>query len=54
MPEGEEPAANVLRVNDAVFVTARYPRTLEILDRLGYTAVPLNTADIEKIDAGLS
>ncbi|MER8927744.1 arginine deiminase family protein [Mesorhizobium sp. M0859] len=54
VPEGEEPAANVLRVNDVVFASAYYPRTLEMLDREGYKVVPLKTAEIEKIDAGLS
>lgn len=52
--EGEEPAANVLRVNDVVFASAYYPRTLEMLDKEGYKVVPLRTAEIEKIDAGLS
>ena len=54
VPEGEEPAANVLRINDVVFVSADYPRTIEILDKEGYRVAPLNTAQIEKIDAGLS
>ncbi|ATU95329.1 dimethylarginine dimethylaminohydrolase family protein [Phyllobacterium zundukense] len=54
VPQGEEPAANVLRVNDVVFASAHYPRTLEMLDREGYKVVPLKTAEIEKIDAGLS
>ncbi|MER9351571.1 arginine deiminase family protein [Mesorhizobium sp. M0227] len=54
VPNGEEPAANVLRVNDVVFASAHYPRTLEILDTEGYKVVPLKTVEIEKIDAGLS
>ncbi|ESX00611.1 NG,NG-dimethylarginine dimethylaminohydrolase [Mesorhizobium sp. LSJC268A00] len=54
VPQGEEPAANVLRVNDVVFASACYPRTLEMLDKQGYTVVPLETAEIQKIDAGLS
>lgn len=36
VPEGEEPAANVLRVSDVVFASAYYPRTLEMLDKEGY------------------
>jgi len=47
--EGEEPAANVLRVNDVVFASANYPRTLEELDRQGYKVVPLKTAEIERL-----
>ncbi|MDE1993328.1 MAG: dimethylarginine dimethylaminohydrolase [Rhizobiaceae bacterium] len=54
VPDGEEAAANILRVNDVVFASANYPRTLEMLDHHGYKVVPLKTAEIEKIDAGLS
>ncbi|RMC62501.1 arginine deiminase family protein [Sinorhizobium meliloti] len=54
VPEGEEPAANVLRVNDVVFASANYPRTLEMLDNKGYRVVPLKTSQIERVDAGLS
>ncbi len=54
IPEGEEPAANALRVNDVVMVGADYPRTIDQLDRLGYRVMPLKTTEIGKIDAGLS
>ena len=54
IPEGEEPAANALRVNDVVMVGADYPRTIEMLDKLGYKVVALKTTEIGKIDAGLS
>lgn len=54
VPDGDEPAANALRVNDVVMVGAQFPRTIEMLDKLGYKVVPLNTAEIGKIDAGLS
>ncbi len=53
-PEGEEAAANALRVNDAVMVGADFPRTIELLDNRGYAVVPLKTTEIGKIDAGLS
>lgn len=54
VPEGEEPAANALRVNDVVMVGADYARTIEMLDKLGYKVVALKTTEIGKIDAGLS
>ena len=54
IPEGEEPAANLLRVNDRVIAGADYPRTLEMLDAEGHTVVPLSVSEIRKIDAGLS
>ncbi|WP_269933292.1 arginine deiminase family protein [Aminobacter sp. HY435] len=54
IPEGEEAAANALRVNEVVMVGADYPRTIEMLDKAGYEVVPLKTTEICKIDAGLS
>lgn len=54
LPDGEEPAANAVRINQSVLVSSNYRRTIEILDQKGYTVVPVNTEEIEKIDAGLS
>lgn len=53
-PEGEEAAANALRVNDVVLVGAQFPRTLDALDAAGYRVVPVPTREIGKVDAGLS
>ena len=53
-PEGEAKAANLLRLNDQVLIGADYPRTAELLARRGYELVPLEVAEIRKIDAGLS
>ena len=53
-PEGEEKAANLIRVNDKVLIGADYPRTAEMLAGRGYELVPLGVAEIRKIDAGLS
>lgn len=54
LPDGEEPAANAVRINDTVLVSANYKRTIEILDQHGYTVLPVKTSEIQKIDAGLS
>lgn len=54
VPDGEEAAANALRVNDKVFVGADYPRTIEKLQKEGFDIVPLKTSEIGRIDAGLS
>ena len=54
LPKGEEPAANALRINNTVLISARYKRTIDMLDQAGYWVVPVKTAEIEKIDAGLS
>jgi dimethylargininase len=53
-PEGEEGAANALRVNDRLLVSASFPRAAEMLDALGFRVVSLATREIAKIDAGLS
>jgi dimethylargininase len=53
-PEGEEPAANALRVNDRLFVGADYRQAADMLDTLGFRVIPLATREIAKIDAGLS
>ena len=52
--EGEEAAANALRVNDVVLLAAGFPRTHEHLDQLGYRVVPLQAAELGRLDGGLS
>jgi dimethylargininase len=54
VPDGEEAAANALRVNDVVLVGSDFPKSIELLDGLGYRIVALPTTEIGKIDAGLS
>lgn len=54
VPEGEERAANLLRINDRVLLGADYPRTRELLDKAGHRVVPLPVSEIRRIDAGLS
>jgi dimethylargininase len=54
VPEGEEAAANALRVNDRVFVGEDYLGTIALLRDAFYKTVPLRTSEIRKIDAGLS
>lgn len=53
-PEGEEAAANALRVNGVVLVGAGFPRTQAMLAAEGLTVVPLEVSQIGRIDAGLS
>jgi dimethylargininase len=54
VPETEEGAANALRVNDRVLISDGYPRSADLLGRLGFSTVPLATREVAKIDAGLS
>jgi dimethylargininase len=53
-PDGEEAAANALRVNDTIFAGAHHPRTIDLLTAAGHTVVPLPTTEVAKLDAGLS
>lgn len=53
-PEGEEAAANALRINHVVLAGAGFPKTIELLENLGYRVIPVPTLEIGKIDAGLS
>lgn len=54
VPDGEEAAANALRVNDVVMIGSGFPRSIDLLGSLGYKIVSLKTTEIGKIDAGLS
>ena len=54
VPEGEEAAANALRVNDVVMLGSQFPKTLDELAQRGFETVPLDTRQIGMIDAGLS
>jgi dimethylargininase len=54
VPAGEEAAANSLRVNDTVLIGDRFPRTIELLAKEGFTVHPLPVTEIGKLDAGLS
>lgn len=54
VPDGEEAAANALRINDVVLIGEQFVNTQELLTRSGYQVVPLPVQQIGKIDAGLS
>lgn len=54
VPDGEEAAANALRVNDSVFLGDAFPKTAALLERMGYRVTLLATSEIGKVDAGLS
>jgi dimethylargininase len=54
VPDGEEPAANAVRINGSVLVSSQYQRTIDIVSKAGYAFLPVKTTEIEKIDAGLS
>lgn len=54
VPEGDEYAANCIRVNDRLLIPAGFPRTRAMLDDLGYTTVQLDMSEFQKMDGGLS
>ena len=51
---GEEAAANAIRVNDFVFLSAGYPKTATRLEAAGYKLKILNTSQAALVDGGLS
>lgn len=53
-PEGEEGAANVLRVRDTLFIGDHWPRSRELIEKCGIRTQCLSVSEIAKIDAGLS
>ena len=52
--EGEEHAANLIRVNDRILMGAGFPGTAARLAARGLDLVEIPAAEIAKIDAGLS
>ena len=53
-PEGEEAAANLVRFNECVLVSAGYNKTLNKLNDNGYSVVAVASQEAAKIDGGLS
>jgi len=54
VPEGEDAAANALRINNTIFIGDRFPRTMDLLAKEGFAVRPLPVTEIGKLDAGLS
>lgn len=47
-------SANSLWINDTVLVPAGFPRTLDKIQAAGYTILPLDVSEFQKLDGGLS
>ncbi len=54
VPEGEDYAANTIRVNEAVLIARGFPATRAALSALGYDLVELEMSEYRKMDGGLS
>ena len=52
--EGEEAAANLIRVNGVVLVSAGYPGTADLLASEGYQVRTVSTVQAARLDGGLS
>ncbi len=53
-PQGEEAAANLIRVNDQVFLSKGHPKTATLLRSRGYQVTELATSQAARVDGGLS
>lgn len=54
IPEGEEPAANMIRYNDTILMAEGFPRTKAMLRDQGYAVTALGNSECAKIDGGMS
>ena len=54
VPDGEQRAANSLRVNDTILAGEEFPRTIDLLRAAGYAVRALPVRAIGRLDAGLS
>ena len=52
--DGEEAAANAIRVNDYVIMSAGFPKTKAILEDHGYKVKVINNTECAKLDGGMS
>jgi dimethylargininase len=54
VPDGEEYAANCIRVNDYLLFAAGFPKLRNKLEHLGYNIIELDMYEFQKMDGGLS
>jgi dimethylargininase len=54
LDDGEAAAANALRINATLLLSAGFPRIAERLDHEGYRLALVDTTHVARIDAGLS
>jgi dimethylargininase len=52
--QGDEYAANCVRVNNHLLIPAGFPRMHDTLTALGYSLIPLDMSEFQKMDGGLS
>lgn len=54
VPEGEEPAANMIRYNDHILMAEGFPKTESMLKAQGFNVIALGNSECAKIDGGMS
>ena len=54
IPEEELYAINSLWINGTVLVPAGYPKTLKLIQDLGYPTITVDTSEFRKIDGSLT
>ena len=54
VPLGEEPAANVIRINNHIIMPAGYPKTRSMLRVEGFEVLTVGNSECAKIDGGMS
>lgn len=53
-PDGEEAAANLIRINDTVLMRTGFPATEALLREAGYTVTTIDADEAARVDGGLS
>lgn len=54
IPEGEEAAANMIRVNDHIIMPSEFPNTEAMLRDAGFNVLTVGNSECAKIDGGMS
>jgi dimethylargininase len=54
VPEGEDYAANCVRVDDTLLIARGFPATSAVLGELGYALAPVDMSEYRKMDGGVS
>lgn len=54
VPEGEEPAANMIRYNDHIIMPAGFDQTEALLREKGFDVITVGNTECAKIDGGMS
>jgi dimethylargininase len=52
--EAERYAANCVWINGRVLVATGFPRSAEMIRKMGYTVIELDVSEFRKLDGGLS